>query len=231
MSTLERILQYNPTELEIKAWKICLMWEKTLDTELPDYHKQRISSRGDPRKSFTFKHCYKLAKETQGLIKDEDYKFYVKAQIQTLKSISDGKIHALIDPSCLSGDKAWRRWKRWKKNFDKSYDNLIMNTNSSIFASNLQVINELNSTKQFFSKQFPEGLDKEKLRSFVKSVDFIKLVSFNKISGYYVLLSPIVNEIYSNLDDTFCVDVEIYSKSVNDKTREEFKKMFPIEFQ
>ena len=104
---LDKIIEYNMTPMEAKAYKIALLWRVLFRKEFPNERlaKEKL---GDPRKSFVFKHCYKLANETQGSIDDKDYKLYILAQLQVMKNITDGKIHAMISPEILSGPKSWR---------------------------------------------------------------------------------------------------------------------------
>ena len=115
MNPLERILKYDMSPEEAKAYKLCLLWDSICQKEMPNYKFSKSKASGDPRKSLLFRYCYKLLKETKGLIGDKDYRLYITAQIHVLCSITDGEVHALISPQCLTGDKAWRRWKLWKE--------------------------------------------------------------------------------------------------------------------
>lgn len=228
--SLEPIFQYGMNPEEIKAYKLCLLWEKIMDKELPDYHKYRIG-RGDPRKSLIFKYCYKLARETQDFIPDEEYKLYIYSQIHTLKNISDGKIHALIEPACLVGDKAWRRWVIWKKKYDKVYKTVSNKGDTTkITATETEVRTELAHTKKFFTTQFGENYKKEALNQAFQNSDFVKWIAFNKISPYYLILSPAVREHFENLEENLSVEVELYERSVTPEIRVWFSTVFKEEF-
>ena len=115
---LEAILDYDLDELEAKAYKLCLIWIERSRKIFPDYQHSGMK-RGDPRKSLIFKYCYKLVRETQGVLEDKDYALYIRAQLDVLRHINTGKKTApLIDANCLVGDKAWKRWKLWKRKYD-----------------------------------------------------------------------------------------------------------------
>jgi hypothetical protein len=74
------------TELESRAYKLTLLW---LDLEPKSVswntNMQKWRAKGDPRKSLIFKQCYKLVRETQGILEERDYPLYVRAQLEILK--------------------------------------------------------------------------------------------------------------------------------------------------
>ncbi len=74
MDELEPVFEWNMTQLEAKAFKLALMWDKLSKQELPNYKHAKFKKKGDPRKSMLFKYCYKLAKETNGLMEDYEYR-------------------------------------------------------------------------------------------------------------------------------------------------------------
>ena len=112
MFDLEAILHYQMPPLEAKAYKLALLWQDATAKEYPEYNHIRLRKKGDPRKSLLFKYCYKLARETQGLIPDEQYPLYILAQLHILKHIATDNLHARIGPEILCGEKAWWRWKK-----------------------------------------------------------------------------------------------------------------------
>ena len=81
------ITQYKMDEIESRAYKVSLIWINRSRKIFPNYQHQRLKN-GDPRKSLLFKICYKLIRETQGGILDEEnYSLYVQAQLEVLKHI------------------------------------------------------------------------------------------------------------------------------------------------
>jgi hypothetical protein len=226
---LEAIIQYNMNELESKAFKLCLLWEKITNVELPNYHKNRLP-KGDPRKSLLFKYCYKLAKETNGLFPDEQYKFYIAAQIQTLKSISDGTVHALIEPGCLCGEKAWVRWKIWKSKFEKqAIKTTSAGDSSNIATADSTIIADLNRTKNFFNTNFGENYKIDQIKTVIENKEIIKWAAFSKVSPFYLILSPLIKKAFSDVEDAFSIDIEFYKKSITPEIEEFFYRLFENE--
>ncbi|RDJ35375.1 MAG: hypothetical protein DWQ19_11205 [Crenarchaeota archaeon] len=224
MIDLEAILKYEMTEIEAKAYKLCLLWQEIMDQELPDYHKNRLP-KGDPRKSLIFKYCYKLARETQGLIPDSQYRLYILAQIQSLRLISDGTVHALIEPGCLVGDKAWRRWKIWKRKFDRKYE--VLNPSVDIQTTQESAINELKRTRNFYIANFSEDYGKKEVEKIIRNKDIIKWVAFSKVSPFYLALSPLIKNHFNDIENSFSVDIEFYQKQITSEIQDIFVEMFP----
>ena len=223
---LDAILQYNMNELETKAYKVCLLWQEIMDVELPDYHKNRLP-KGDPRKSLIFKYCYKLVRETQGLIPDNQYRFYVLAQIRSLQLMSDGKVHALIEPGCLVGEKAWRRWKIWKYRFEKE---AVQTTNkgdtTEIKAVDSSILAEFQRTKNFFTTNFGENYGKADVQKSIENKDIIRWAAFSKVSPYYLILSPLIKSKFSDIENSFSIDVDFYKRAITPDVEAVFKEMF-----
>lgn len=229
--SLESIIQYEITDPQhIKAIKLCLLWEKIMDAELPNYHKNRLG-KGDPRKCLLFKHCLKLVRDTVGLIPDDQFKLYIFAQIFMLKNCTDGTVHALIEPNILHGDNAWKRWEIWKKRYDKEmFKRTATVETSDVTANQSNIAVEFRKTKKFLEEQLGANYSKEKLITVLKNKELVKWVSFQKISPYYLILSPLVNSVYKNLDDTFSFDIDLYNKSLSPELKADFKKIFENEF-
>lgn len=224
--SLEVALQYNFDDLEIRALKLALLWEKICKLEIPDYRYARMP-KGDPRKSMLFRYCRKLAKETYGLLPDDQYKFYILAQIRMLKNLSDGKVHALIEPMCLCGEKAWIRWKIWKSNFEKEARKLSnRGTVDDIKIINTKVVSELKRTRNFLEANFGKDYTEKHIKTAYAKNDLIKWFSFSKISPFYVILS-IVSDLCPNIESTFSFDVGFYKNSIDDNARAAFNKLFP----
>lgn len=222
----DTILQYSMEEIDIKAYKICVYWEEILDHECPNYRTNRIT-KGDPRKCFLFKCARKLVTETQGLLPEDMYKYYVYAQIASLKAFSDGRVHALIEPPCLCGETAWLRWKIWKNKFDKM-KNKIEHENSNeaekIQQINSSVIADLNKTLEFLKTKIqisPEGI-----KGSLNDKTLQKWVLFNKVSPYFVILSSIVNNTVSDVHNYFGFEPSIYQKSINENIKQQFNQIF-----
>jgi hypothetical protein len=215
MNDLELILKYNMTELEAKAFKICLMWLDLCKKEFPNERHINISKNKDPRKTTLFKYCYKLVRETKGLLSnDKEYYIYIVAQLQMLKLMKEGNIHALIEPQILVGDKAWKRWKLWKRRFDKKLNEIKTAVDVGLITSPRQIKIELKKTLEFLKKKDISSIKKE---------DFERWVSNSTISPYYVALSKFAQKFIDNFD------FDLYKPSITPEIEEFYKKEFKHE--
>lgn len=231
MNKLESILHWKMTEEEAQAYKLCLQWEEILAKELPNYRSSKIPKKSDPRKSILFKYCFKLLRETKGLIPLDSYGFYIKAQIRTLRDYNNGQVHCLIDPSCLCGEKAWMRWKIWTKKIQRAWNNSNPNSKKEIKTNSSEILLSLRKTKTFFENKLGNNYSKENILHIILNKEIIKWASFGKISGYYLFLSPLVRNHFSNIEDTFTVDFDFIKNSMTTEVEEEFRKIFENEFQ
>lgn len=231
MNDLEPIIKYNMNPLESKAYKIGLLWEKLCRQELPGERFTRHKS-GDPRKGSLFRHCYKLARETNGLLEDHEYKLYILAQLHVLKNLKDSTgIHAMIDCNCLVGDKAWVRWKIWKKQYERQALQPPTADDVEISASESRVIAELERTRKFLHEQFKGPPSVERYRKLVTDLTLVRWLTLGKMSPYYGLLSPMLKEaLGKGVEEAFMFDFGVYRKSLTPTIEEKFEGLFPEEF-
>lgn len=217
----------NPDEL--KAYRLAILWQEIGKKEFPDHAITRIKKYGDPRKSTLFKYCYKLVIETRGLIADEDYPLYIRAQFQIFKKLSNFKQHALIDPQILVGDKAFRRWQYWKNRYDFKFNNHhqdIPQNSTNI----LKIHTELEKTKLFLLTFFGRNWTKDDLCNLTQNKILAQWLNNGKVSPFYFLLSPFINKIYRNIDESLGFNFGIYRESIDTKIQEEFTRIFSDEF-
>ena len=95
--SLESISKYKMDEMESKAYKLAIKWVQLSKKIFPNYN-HTVIKKGDPRKSLIFKFCYKLARETNGLINEEDYDLYIRSQLDIIKHMSNGN-PVLVTPA------------------------------------------------------------------------------------------------------------------------------------
>jgi hypothetical protein len=215
MNELELILKYKMNELETKAFKISLMWKELCKKEFPNEYCYKNYKNRDPRETSLFKYCYKLAKETKGLLSnDKEYYIYILAQLQMLKIIKQGEIHALIGPQILVGEKAWKRWKIWKNKFNKKLKEVKTAEQLGLKTNEIQIKIELENTLNFLLKN-NNSITKEKINRWFKN---------GKISPYYVALSKFASEMIGNFD------YQLYKPSITPKIESFFREKFPNEF-
>jgi len=222
MSELEPIIKYKMDDMEAKAFKIAIIWQEECNRELPKESCVRLKRNSDPRKSTLFKYCYKLAKETKGILKDSELPLYVRAQLQILKSIREGEVHALIEPHCLVGEKAWKRWKIWKYKYQKAMNKIERLEEISTKAP--KIIVELNKTMEFLE---PRGcLSEDEFKSNLQSMTL--WASLGQISYFYVVLSPWIKKFLPA--DHFEFDHVYYRSSITPQVEEHFRKKFAHEY-
>lgn len=226
MKDLEPIIRYNMNETEAKAYKIALIWEEECKIEIPKESFVKLKRNTDPRKSTLFKYCYKLIKETKGILKENELKLYIKAQLQILKAIKEENVHALIEPHCLVGDKAWKRWKIWKYKYQKKINRILNSDEIDLSVKDSKVINELKNALDFLKKMDCVVFDK--LKS--KKENVIRWASNRQISYFYLLLSPWIRKIFGDLTQ-FNFDKVYYQSSINPKIEDFFKQNFKHEFE
>ena len=72
MWLLDAVEKYNMDDLEAKACNLSAMWLEQSRRAFPDYRHSTMK-KGDPRKSLIFKIAYKLARETQGILENNEH--------------------------------------------------------------------------------------------------------------------------------------------------------------
>jgi len=227
---LEAIIKYKMNELEAKAYKFCLLWEKLVKKEFPNERHTKLRRKGDPRKSVLFKYCYKLARETKGLIPDDEYRLYITAQLHILKLQDDGQVHALIEPCVLVGDKAWRRWRLWKNYYDK--EAIKPKTTEELEISPSLALVELSRTKKFLIQELGDPPKIERMDEKIKDLSFVRWVTVGKVTPYYVLLSPYIKKLLGeDFEDVFLFDFDVYRRMICNEIEEYFKKEFDYEIE
>lgn len=225
MRELEPIIKYRMDATESKAYKIALIWEDECRRELRGESFAKIKRSADPRKSLLFKYCFKMAKELNGIVGDPDIPLYIRAQIQILKSIRDGEVHALIEPQCLVGDKAWRRWRMWKFKYDKKMRSPLNASEVSVSMSEGKAKAEILDSKGFLQRMGCD--DFQVLES--KRGEMQRWVKNGDVSCFYVLLSPWVERIFGR-DAEFEFDRLYYRAATTPSVDQFFREKFSHEF-
>ena len=223
MSELEPIIKYKMDDMEAKAFKIAIIWQEECNRELPKESCVRLKKNSDPRKSTLFKYCYKLAKETKGILKDNELPLYVRAQLQILKSIREGEVHALIEPHCLVGEKAWKRWKIWRYKYQKAMNRITGSEDLGISTKAPKIIVEINKTKEFLESR--GCLSEDGFKNNLQSMTL--WASLGQVSYFYVVLSPWIKKFLS--PDHFEFDHVYYRSSITPQVEEHFRKTFEHE--
>lgn len=191
---LDAIIDWNMSQLESEAFKIALIYDKLfrkIYSENPSDHsfvQNTIPQKSDPRKSNLFKQCWKLRRQTRGLIEFSEYQNYIHANLTIIK-LNNGK----IIPNCICGDKAWIRYKVWKRKYDIKIAEISGKTPPpSVSTTSPKIIIEIDRTKKFLFEICDGTVTEEKILKFIKNGMFNLWMVSGKVSAYYIALSPFV---------------------------------------
>lgn len=194
---LAAIVDWKMKPSEGDAYRLAVMYETEFlrmfrgSTEVNGqvYKRNTIPQKTDPRKSYLFRHCWKLRRETRGLLKEEEYKLYIIANLQILKINN-----ARIDPIAICGNKAWIRWKMWKRWYDKKSNEVNADAAPSVDGVDPRIIKQIDKTKKFIFETYGGEPTFEKINESIKMGSFKIWVKMNKVSLFYVVLSPFVSK-------------------------------------
>lgn len=231
---LDAVFQWNMTSPEIDVFKLAVLYErefrKIFGEEIDGQALRRNSlpKRSDPRKSNLFRHCWKMARETRGLIDPHDYKNYIHANLIIIKL---NKGH--VEPNCICGDKAWVRWKVWKRRYDQKMAEVGATAPPpSVSTTNPKLIAEIDRTKKFLFERCEGNPTYEKISGFIEGGFFKMWVATGKVSPYYLVLSPFVEK-SGGLKQLFtvCTSSEaVVREKVTSEVKDYFKHEYRHEF-
>ena len=147
----------------------------------------------------------------------------MRAQIQVLKSIREGKVHALITPHCLVGERAWKRWKLWKRVYEASLSKNPTSEEIGIVIKESMIRGEFARTLSFIDSK---GLkDEDKYMSCRQDLE--RWASTGEISPFYMVLSPRIKFMFG---DRPPVDHALYRPSITPALESFFREKFAHEF-
>jgi hypothetical protein len=223
------VKKYNFTDEEILSFKISQIWIELCNKYFPEYnhtHKKGWNLKSNPKKSIVFKMCYKLQRETKGLLDEADYPLYVRAQLEILKIQSKNNPLVLIQPACLVGDKAWKRWKLWKK----KYDSKIKAPSGTQIdrLSYLKAKDGILKTRKFIDSTLGKTPTLDQYKS--NKINLLNWLNFGNISPYYAVISPYMKKIFCEDDyKKLNFDVRLYHDCINDDVEGLFNQLFEYE--
>lgn len=230
------ILDYKMTDREAEAYKLAIMYQEEFQRAFPPsnnkidgatYRRNTISKKGDPRKCNLFRYCWKLLRESRGLLPPDERRLYVRAQITSVGN----KTHAHLEPNILCGDRAWWRWKIYKWLLEKKL--AAINSEApppSATTTDPKVAKELVFTKKFIFERCEGEPTQEKMEKFVEN-NIIKLwIMQGKISKFYMLLSPWMKEHKERLAAECSFDLKLFESKISNHIEDYFKHEFQYEF-
>lgn len=216
---------------EAETFHIALTYEKEyrrMFTGLVDGQAVRRNSlprRSDPRKSNLFRQCWKLRRETRGLIDQNEYKNYVKANFFIIKAHGGH-----VEPNCVTGDKAWIRYKVWKRRYDQKIAEMeSQKPPPSVSTTHPKVVAEIDRTKKFLFEKCEGQPSFEKINKFVAEGIFRLWVATSKVSPYYLALSPFVQK--TNCKSTLFSVCTCSESLIKEKITEEIEGYFRHEYK
>jgi hypothetical protein len=175
-----------------------------------------------------FKYCYKLARESDGNLLEDEYQLYVRAQLDILKHINMGNGHPLIGVHCLVGDKAWKRWKLWKKKYDSTIK-IKAKTPKSKNASP-KIYEALKKTSEFLRQKIGDGDAYQRLLEFESNGDLYIWINVGKVSPYYLVMSSHFEKLGKEVElKKINFDLDVYRNAIDGGSKEIFYEMFPYE--
>jgi hypothetical protein len=182
---------------ETEAFKLAVCYETEFRRLFGDcvdsqtMSRNSIPLRNDPRKSSLFRHCWKMRRETRGLIETHEYKNYIVGNLTIIK-IQNG----YLSPNIICGDKAWIRYKVWKRRFDaKIADKSVENT-PCVTSTDPKIIQQIDRTKKFVFENCDGVPSFDCLKSHVDRGIFKFWAVTGKVSHYYCVLSPWMAKLY-----------------------------------
>lgn len=231
----DAIFEWNMSQPEIEAYKLAVLYEKEFLKQfseivegeaVKDFRRNTLPKRGDPRKSDLFRHCWKLRRETRGLLTPEQYENYVKANLLILKINK-----SYVAPNSICGDKAWVRWKVWERWYNqKLHEKNSVVPQPSVSTTDPKIIREIDRTKKFLFEKCDGSPTSEKIKSFLENGFFKFWIASGKVSTYYAVLSPYLAPFLKKLSEECSFDVSLFNEKVTSEVRDYFKYEFNHEF-
>lgn len=229
------IFEWNMTRDEAEIYKLAVIYEeefKKMFDDQPDIDKSMfrpntITKKSDPRKSNVFRYCWKLRRETRGLLEFQDYRHYIRANLTVLQAHKTN-----ISPQMICGDKAWIRWKVWKRIFDRKMAEIASTPPPpSVSTTDPKLIREIDRTKKYLFERCEGSPTCEKIKEFIDN-GFMKIwVMTSKVCPYYVVLSPFVAKScdVSKLAESCAFDPALIKEMITQQVKDYFAHEFTHE--
>jgi hypothetical protein len=226
MTRLQAIFEWNMSPEEAKAFRVACIWEELCKKLFPGQRLAKLPDKGDPRKCNLFKHCWKLIRETRGLLDESGLKDYISANLNVLKTYN-----ARVEPNGICGDKAWVRYQVWKRLIEKRAAHVAADTPPRPLVVNPKITKELDCTKRFLFEKFDGEPTYEKTKAVVDGTKMKYWVSSSKVSHYYLLLSPWIKKmgVLEKLAKSIGFDITVYQANLNEDLQEFFNREFKHE--
>jgi hypothetical protein len=229
------IFEWNMTPQEAAAYKLALCYEKEYRRLFPDrsdrqsIRRNKLPNRTDPRKSYLFRYCWKLLRETRGLLESHEYKDYIYANLLIIK-LNNGH----CEPNAICGDKAWIRYKVWKRYFDRKMAEINATAPPpSVSTTNPKIIAQIDRTKKFLFERCDGEVTLDKIKSFLDQGIFKFWVATGKVSQFYVILSPYVQKagVAADIAQQCGFSLAVLEEKTTQEVKDYFKHEYAHEFK
>ena len=227
---IEAIFEWNMKPEEVEAYKLAITYDEEFRKLYPDAdatvtRQNTVPMRFDPRKSNLFRHCWKLRRETRGLLEGSEYTNYIRANLIIIKLN-----HGRVGPNAICGDKAWIRYKVWKRHFDRKQAEASAKAPApSAATTDPKLIANIDRTKKFIFEKCDGAPTKEKMLELSKSGMFKFWLSSGKISPIYLALSPFLADDCAKLAEACSISLALTRESVTAEVKEYFDYEFKHE--
>ena len=223
----DAVVEWNMTEQEAQAFKLACTWEEVTHRFFPRQKLAHLPKYGDPRKSTLFRYCWRLRRETRGLLREDEYKFYIIANLQIIQA-NNGR----IEPNAICGDKAWVRWKIWKRLYEKKLAEKQGEKIPDQVTFSPKIMMELDCSKRLLFEKSDGDPTPDKMQQFAEEGSLKIWCGTSRLSIYYFLLSPIACR-YVDINDLakeFSLDLPLYKEKISPEVESYFRKEFAHEF-
>lgn len=219
---LSPILEWEMDDYEARAFKCALIWQRCCDHFFPDEPCSKLRKTGDPRKSYLFKCCYKLVRDTESYLEKDNLKLFIYAQCEMLKGITNGEYHADINPNCLTSGGAWKRWRIWEHKYNevKKWGNANLKTKTTLGIVKREVNRSVNYLKEVY-EGLPTAAD---LKHASENHTFLRWVHCGKVSPYFIVLCEHVDS-----NQSWGIDVNVYLGDMPDDAAQWFREEYQWE--
>ena len=230
----EKIGKWRMTPDEASVYGLALLYQqeflKLFQGTDQSYKLNTVPKTIDPRKSNLFRHCWRLRRETKGLLQPDQYRQYIHANLMVLKLNK-----AAVRPDCICGDRAWIRWKVWERWYNQKIDetNVTLDIKAEANLAEPRIIRDIDQTKKFVFEICEGSPTQDKVKELIDSGNFRVLVMMRKISPCYLVLSPFVSKScdVAKLAADCCIDPALIKDLANEAVRNYFKKEFEHEYR
>lgn len=220
------ILKYEMSVKESTVYKCAAIYQHIIQKMFPKLRMIDIHT-GDPRKKELFKYCWKMVNEIEGVVKEEDYRAFIYAQLIIFKAYMNQDQPPYIHPNCLTGQRALNRWFYFKSKLEKRKQYETLKDAKIEINTSDRVVQELLKTKEFLTAR---AINADKLVEHLNDGSLQRWVALKQVCPYYVLLSTVVKTWLVNnkkeISDVFGLGINVYKSGITDNSKAFFEKEF-----